>query len=98
MQSSLLKADATRERRMMDVKVLGTGCAKCQKLFEATKAAVQESGVEADLRKVEKLDEIVPYGVVMMPGLVIAGEVKSAGRIPDVKQIAAWLTEAAAKG
>ena len=82
----------------MEVKVLGTGCAKCQKLFDAAERAVQESGVQADLSKVEKIDEIITYGVAVTPGLVIAGEVKSVGKIPDVKQIAAWLKEAAAKG
>lgn len=82
----------------MEVKVLGTGCAKCQKLYEAAQRAVQESGVQAELSKVEKLDEIITYGVAVTPGLVIAGEVKSAGKIPDVKQITAWLKEAEAKG
>ena len=82
----------------MEVKVLGTGCAKCQKLFDVAQQAVQESGVPADLSKVEKIDEIVTYGVAMTPGLVIAGEVKSVGKIPDVKQIVSWLKEAEAKG
>ena len=82
----------------MEVKVLGTGCAKCKKLYEAAELAVQESGVQAELTKVEKIDEIITYGVAVTPGLVIAGEVKSAGKIPDVKQIATWLKEAEAKG
>jgi small redox-active disulfide protein 2 len=82
----------------MEVKILGTGCPKCKKLFEAAERAVQESGVKADLVKIEKIDEIITYGVAVTPGLVIAGEVKSAGKIPDVKQIAAWLKEAEAKG
>lgn len=82
----------------MEVKVLGTGCAKCHKLYETAVQAVQESGVRADVSKVEKLDEIITYGVAVTPGLVIAGEVKSAGKIPDAKQIVTWLKEAEAKG
>ena len=79
---------------IMEVKVLGTGCAKCQKLYDAAERAVELAGVNAQLSKVEKLDEIITYGVAVTPGLVINGEVKSAGKLPDVKQIAAWLKEA----
>jgi len=81
----------------MEVKILGTGCPKCKKLHEAAERAAQEAGVQADIVKIEKLDEIISYGVAVTPGLIIAGEVKSSGRIPDVKQIAGWLKEAEAK-
>lgn len=81
----------------MEVKILGTGCAKCKKLHEATERAAQEAGVQAEIVKIEKLEEIIAHGVAVTPGLVIAGEVKSSGRIPDVKQITGWLKEAAAK-
>ena len=82
----------------MEVKVLGTGCAKCQKLYDVVQRAVEAAGVQANVSKVEKLDEIITYGVAVTPGLVIDGDVKSAGKIPEVKQIAVWLMEAAAKG
>jgi small redox-active disulfide protein 2 len=77
----------------MEIKVLGTGCTKCKKLFEETKAAVAESGVEAAISKVEKIDEITSYGVLMTPALVINGEVKSSGKIPKAAQILEWLKE-----
>ncbi|MFC1706386.1 thioredoxin family protein [Planctomycetota bacterium] len=80
----------------MDVKVLGPGCMKCRKLFAETEKAIAESGIEADLAKVERIDEIANYGVMMTPALVIEGTVKCVGKIPSTAQIATWLKEAAA--
>ena len=81
----------------MDVKVLGTGCAKCKKLFAEAEKAVTASGVEVSLTKVEKLDEVMKFGVMSTPALVVDGEVKCSGRIPQVPEIVTWLTTAAAK-
>ncbi|MDD5306282.1 MAG: thioredoxin family protein [Deltaproteobacteria bacterium] len=81
----------------MKVLVLGTGCAKCKKLFAEAEKAVAASGVPAELEKVEKMDEIIAYGVMMTPALVVDGEVKCSGRIPKLAEIASWLTTAAAK-
>jgi len=78
----------------MQVKVLGTGCAKCNKLFEETRASMEAAGVEAELTKVESIDEIVSYGVAFTPALVIDGQVKCSGKIPSRDKITAWLTEA----
>ena len=80
----------------MEVKVLGTGCPKCRKLYTEAEKAVAASGVPVDLEKVEKIDEIMKFGVMMTPALVIDGEVKSSGRIPSAAEIASWLTKAAA--
>jgi len=82
----------------MEIKILGTGCAKCKKLYEATDKAIKELGVTATLTKVEKIDEIMAFNVMMTPALVINGEVKSAGRIPNAAELATLLTTAAAKG
>jgi small redox-active disulfide protein 2 len=81
----------------MEIKVLGTGCPKCKKLYEEAGKAVAQAGVEATLAKVEKIDEIIKYGVMMTPALVVAGEVKCAGRIPKLAEIVTWLTTAAGK-
>lgn len=78
----------------MKVQVLGTGCAKCQKLYTEAEKAIAEAGVEADLSKVERIDEIASFGVAMTPGLVIDGEVKSVGKIPKASKIAEWLAAA----
>ena len=82
----------------MDVKILGTGCPKCQKLYEATDKAIKQLGLSATLTKVEKIDEIMAYNVMMTPALVIDGQVKSAGRIPNPAELSKLLTAAAAKG
>lgn len=81
----------------MDIRVLGTGCAKCKKLYEAVEMAVTNSGHPATLSKVEKLEDIMAYGVIMTPAVVIDGEVKSTGRIPKASELVSWITTAAAR-
>ncbi len=75
----------------MDVKVLGPGCAKCKKLYEATQKAIAQAGVPATLTKVEKLDEIMAFQIMSTPALVIDGVVKSSGRIPSTTELESWL-------
>ncbi|MFC1642459.1 thioredoxin family protein [Myxococcota bacterium] len=79
----------------MKIKILGTGCAKCQKLYAEAEKAIAASGLAADLEKVEKIDDIMKYGVMMTPALVIDEEVKATGRIPPVAEIVSWITTAA---
>jgi small redox-active disulfide protein 2 len=81
----------------MDIKVLGPGCQRCTKLYEETAKALQQLGLQADLAKVSSMDEILKYRVLATPGLVIDGEVKSAGRIPSLAEITTWITTAAMK-
>ncbi len=81
----------------MDIKVLGTGCAKCKMLFAEAEKAVTASRLPVSLGKVEKIDEIMKFGVMMTPALVIDGEVKCAGRIPKAAEIVTWMMNAAAK-
>lgn len=80
----------------MKIKVLGTGCPKCKKLAEAEKA-IASSGIAAELEKVEKIEDIMKYGVMMTPALVIDEEVKASGRIAPASEIVSWITTAAAK-
>jgi len=81
----------------MDVKVLGGGCAKCKKLYEQAEKGIAEAGVDANLLKVEKMDEIMVYAVMLTPALVVNEQVKSTGRIPSASEIAGWVKEAAAQ-
>lgn len=80
----------------MDIKILGTGCAKCRQLYDLTANAVQQLGMRVALGKVEKINEIMAYKVLMTPALVINGEVKVAGRLPSEAELTSWLTTAAA--
>jgi small redox-active disulfide protein 2 len=71
----------------MLIQILGTGCAKCRTLYENAKKAAQELGVEALVEKVEDMQQIMAFEILMTPGLVINGEVKAAGRVPSVEEI-----------
>ncbi len=73
------------------IEILGTGCAKCQKLEENAKKAVALAGVDALITKVSDIAEITDYGVMITPALVLDGQVKVAGKIPSPETIAEWL-------
>jgi len=72
---------------MYKIEVLGTGCAKCTKLEELARKASDEMGIEYELVKVKNIDDIMNYGVMITPALVVNGEVKVAGKIPSVEEI-----------
>jgi small redox-active disulfide protein 2 len=65
----------------MEIKVLGTGCKKCKTLEENVKKALKAANLEASIEKVEDLKDIIEYGVMNTPALVINGEVKSTGKV-----------------
>ncbi len=75
----------------MKIEILGMGCPKCKKLYEAAQAAVKESNAEAEVVKVEDINKITEYAVLSTPALVIDGEVKATGRIPAVDEIKKWI-------
>ena len=75
----------------MKIEILGTGCPKCQKLYDAVKDAVARSGVRAEIVKVTKINDILKYGVMVTPALVIDGQVKVAGKVPSPDEITQWL-------
>jgi small redox-active disulfide protein 2 len=81
----------------MKIKVLGTGCQKCRKLYAETETAIVSSGVQADLEKIERIEDIIKFGVMATPALVIDGEVKACGRIPRSSEIIEWITDASGK-
>ena len=75
----------------MDIKVLGPGCAKCEKTEKLVREAVAEAGVTADVEKVTDIMKIAGYGVMVTPAVVVDGEIKSVGKIPSKEDIKAWL-------
>jgi small redox-active disulfide protein 2 len=75
----------------MKIAVLGPGCAKCHKTYDNVIQAVKEAGVQAEVIKVEKINEITAYGVMMTPAVVVDGQVKISGRVATVEQIKGWL-------
>lgn len=77
----------------MDIRILGTGCSKCEKLEKNTRKAMEELGLEGTLENVSDLKTMVAYGVMTSPALVVDDVVKSAGRSLSVKEIIKILTE-----
>lgn len=77
----------------MEIKVLGTGCARCKTLEQNVINALAEAGVVAEVEKVTDLNKITDYGVMMTPGLIINGKVKAFGRVPDKEEIKKWVNE-----
>ena len=71
----------------MKVSILGTGCAKCEKLHERTRQALDELGLDAELEKVSGIQEIMAFGVMTTPALAVDGEVKVVGKVPGVEEI-----------
>jgi small redox-active disulfide protein 2 len=78
----------------MTVKILGTGCPKCKTLEAKVREVASQNGIGCELEKVTELTQIMSYGVMMTPGLVINEQVKSVGAIPGDAQILQWLREA----
>lgn len=75
----------------MDIKILGKGCAKCLKLEAMTKETLEKLGRTADVAHVTDMNEIVGYGVMSTPALVVDGVVKSEGHLPRREDLEGWL-------
>ncbi|MBT8382153.1 MAG: thioredoxin family protein [Ignavibacteria bacterium] len=75
----------------MVVKILGTGCKKCQTLEEKVKEIIQLNNIDAAVEKVSDIQEMIKYGIMMTPGLVVNEQVKSSGVIPKDDQLLNWL-------
>ena len=71
----------------MEIKVIGEGCEKCDKLYENTCLAVKELGLEASREKVDDLMDIVRLGVMTTPSVMVDGKLIISGRVPKVKEI-----------
>ncbi|ODA38907.1 thioredoxin family protein [Desulfosporosinus sp. BG] len=81
----------------MEIKVLGTGCKKCKQLEELVKEVVKETKTEAVVIKVTDIQEIAKAGIMLTPGLMIDGKVKSTGKVPSKADLVKLITESALK-
>jgi small redox-active disulfide protein 2 len=77
----------------MEIKILGTGCSKCKTLEKITRDVVAANGIEANITKIEDIMEIMKYGVMTTPALVVDGNVVVKGRIPSAEEIKQMLTK-----
>ena len=77
----------------MIVRVLGSGCSKCKTLEQRIRQLIAKHQLQVEVEKVSDLQEIMKYGIMMTPGLVINGELKSVGTVPGDSQLLQWLKE-----
>ncbi|MGA8265586.1 MAG: thioredoxin family protein [Ignavibacteriaceae bacterium] len=78
---------------MISIKILGAGCSKCRTLEAKVRDLISKNNIQAEVSKVEDIQEMIGYGIMMTPGLVINEKVKSYGIIPKDEQIITWLKE-----
>ena len=71
----------------MKIQILGTGCPKCNQLYQNAQQAVAELAVDAELEKVTDLNDIMAFGVMVTPALAIDGQVKASGKVPTAEAI-----------
>jgi small redox-active disulfide protein 2 len=76
----------------MRIEILGMGCPKCKKLYENTQSAVKGLNMQAEVVKVEDIQKIMDYGLMITPAIAIDGQVKAAGRIPAPDEIKKWIS------
>jgi small redox-active disulfide protein 2 len=76
---------------MISIKVLGTGCPKCKSTYHNVMTALEQSGMEAHVEKIEEIEEILKYNVMTTPALLVNDVVKTKGRVADVNEIIAFL-------
>ncbi len=72
---------------MKSIKILGSGCAKCNKLYEQTDQAASQLNIEYEMEKVTDVNKFVDYGVMLTPALVVDGDVKSTGAVPSIDKL-----------
>jgi small redox-active disulfide protein 2 len=77
----------------MDIKILGSGCAKCKKLEQSAREAVAELGIDASVTKVEDIMEIMNYGIATTPAIVVDGKVLLKGRTASIDEIKKMLSQ-----
>ena len=79
---------------MLNIKILGSGCANCKRLEQIARKVVTDNNMEAEFEKVMEYPEIMKYGVMSTPGLVVNGKVVSSGRIPSEAEVTQWFKAA----
>lgn len=78
---------------MIEVKVLGSGCARCKELEKMCFNVAAENSIDADIQKISDLREIMSYGIMQTPGLVINGKLRLAGKLPTASTLLRWMQE-----
>jgi len=74
----------------MKIEILGTGCPKCKKLFDSAQKVASEIGLDYEIDKITDINQILSYGVMMTPGLVVNGKLKSVGTVPSETELKSY--------
>ncbi len=82
---------------MLEIKILGTGCPKCQSLKKVVEQALSELGVQAKIEEVKDINKIMEYPIMFTPALVVNGKVKLSGKVPTVEEVKKYLEEESKK-
>ena len=77
----------------MEIKILGPGCANCERTEKLVRGAVLEGNVDAVVEKVKDIKQIAKYGVFTTPAVVVDGDIKCVGKVPDKEEIKTWITK-----
>jgi len=86
-----------KRRQLMNIKILGPGCARCQQLEKTVKEVVKELGIDATVEEVKDIKKFIDYNVMMTPGLVINEQVVSSGKVPTKAEVTQLIINAMAK-
>jgi small redox-active disulfide protein 2 len=78
---------------MLKIKVLGPGCANCDRMEQLARKIVEDLAVEAQIEKITDMDQIIGYGVVTTPGLVVGDQLVVSGRVPTEAEMAVWIVD-----
>lgn len=75
---------------MKHIVILGPGCSNCRKTYEIVQSKIRKLGIEAEIQKNEEISELLKYGILAVPAVVIDGQIVHTGSIPNEKQIEKW--------
>ncbi len=75
----------------IDIKILGPGCKKCIQVAELVRQVIEEYSLPAQIEEISSVDKIAEYGVLSTPAVVIGGDVKCSGRLPERQEVLMWL-------
>ena len=76
---------------MKKIQILGTGCPKCKKLYECAEQAIRELAIECEIEKVTQINDIMKFGVMVTPALVVDGKVKSSGKVLSLSEMKTFI-------
>jgi small redox-active disulfide protein 2 len=78
---------------MLTIKVLGPGCANCERMEQLVRKIIEDLAVEAQIEKITDMNQIIEYGVVNTPGLMVGDELVVSGRVPTEAELAVWIVD-----